>query len=82
MVTLEGNPTLKQVVERGFEEIRQGFLEQLKKAMEGLLEGEEDRRVAAFRQRGRKVYRWRWECVRTGAFACGTRRRGGRAVSQ
>jgi transposase-like protein len=58
MFTLEGNLTLKQVVEQGFEEIRQGFLEQLKKTIEGLLKAERDRRVAALRQQGEKVYRW------------------------
>jgi hypothetical protein len=58
MFTLEGNLTLKQVVEQGFEEIRQGFLEQLKKTIEGLLEGERDRRVAVLGQQGQKVYRW------------------------
>jgi transposase-like protein len=58
MVTLEGNLTLKQVVEQGFEEIRQGFLGLLKKSIEGLLKGERDRRVAALRQQGEKVYRW------------------------
>jgi putative transposase len=58
MFTLEGKLTLKQVVEQGFEEIRQSFLEQLKQAIEGLLRAERDRRVAALRQRGEKVYRW------------------------
>ena len=58
MFTLEGNLTLKQVVEQGFEQIRQSFLEQLKKTIEGLLESERDRRVAALRQQGQKVYRW------------------------
>jgi putative transposase len=58
MIHLEGRLTLKQVVEQGFEEIRQGFLEQLKKSIDGLLEAERDRRVAALRQRGEKVYRW------------------------
>ena len=38
MFTLEENLTLKQVVEQGFEQIRQSFLEQLKKTIEGLLE--------------------------------------------
>jgi transposase-like protein len=58
MFTLEGTLTLKQVVEQGFEEIRQSFLEQLKKTIEGLLRAERDRRVAALRQQGEKVYRW------------------------
>ena len=58
MFKLEGNLTLKQVVEQGFEEIRQSFLEQLKKTIEGLLEAERDRRVGALRQQGEKAYRW------------------------
>lgn len=58
MFTLEGKLTLKQVVEQGFEEIRQSFLEQLKKTVEGLLRAERDRRIAALRRQGEKVYRW------------------------
>lgn len=58
MFTLEGKLTLQQVVEQGFEEIRQGFLEQLKATIEGLLRAERDRRIAALRQQGEKVYRW------------------------
>jgi len=56
--TLEGKLALKQVVEQGFEEIRQSFVAQLKAAIEGLLVAERDRRVAELRQRGEKVYRW------------------------
>lgn len=58
MFTLEGKLTLRQVVERGFEEIRQSFLEQLKQTVEGLLVAERERRVAELRQQGEKVYRW------------------------
>jgi transposase-like protein len=58
MFTLEGKLTLKQVVEQGFEEIRQSFLEQLKKTIEGLLRAERDGRIAALRQQGQQVYRW------------------------
>jgi transposase-like protein len=58
MFTLEGKLSLKQVVEQGFEEIRQSFLQQLKKTVEGLLEAERDRRVGALREQGEKVYRW------------------------
>ena len=58
MFTLEGKLTLKQVVEQGFAEIRQSFLERLKNTVEGLLEAERDRRVTALRQEGKKVYRW------------------------
>lgn len=58
MFTLEGRLTLKQVVEQGFGEIRQGFLEQLKGTIEGLLVAERDRRIEELRQQGEKVYRW------------------------
>jgi hypothetical protein len=40
---------LKQVAEQRFEEIRQRFLEQLKKTIKGLLKAERDRLVAARR---------------------------------
>ncbi|TLM99321.1 hypothetical protein FDZ71_15970, partial [bacterium] len=58
MFTLEGKLTLKQVVEQGFAEIRDQFLGQLKRAIEGLPVAERDRRVAQLRQQGEKVYRW------------------------
>jgi putative transposase len=58
MFTLEGKLTLKQVVGQGFEQIRESFLHQLKRAIEGLLEAERDRRVEVLRQQGQKVYRW------------------------
>ena len=58
LFTLEGKLTLKQVVEQGFAEIRQEFLERLQRSIEGLLVAERDRRVAELRQQGEKVYRW------------------------
>jgi transposase-like protein len=58
MFTLEGKLTLKQVVEQGFAEIREQFLGQLKRVVEGLLVAERDRRIAEFQRRGEKVYRW------------------------
>jgi len=58
MFTLEGKLTLKQVVEQGFEEMRQSFLGQLKATIEGLLRAERDRRVAELQQQGQKAYRW------------------------
>jgi len=58
MFTLEGRLTLKQVVEQGFAEIREEFLERLKRTIEGLLVAERDRRVVELRQQGEKVYRW------------------------
>jgi transposase-like protein len=58
MFTLEGKLTLKQVVEQGFGEIREEFLERLKRSIEGLLLAERDRRVKERQQQGEKVYRW------------------------
>jgi hypothetical protein len=43
------------VVEQGFAEIRQEFLVQLKKAIEGLLKAERDRRVEGLGREGKKV---------------------------
>jgi transposase-like protein len=45
-------------VEQGWKQLQGGFLEQLKKTIEGLLAAERDRRVAEGRERGEKVYRW------------------------
>lgn len=88
MFTLEGKLTLKQVVEQGFAEIREGFLEGLKRSIEGLLVAERDRRVAELRQRGEKVYRWGYtlrKCWQTlwgasskcGCHACEAAKRSG-----
>jgi hypothetical protein len=55
MFTPGGNLTLKQVVKQGLEEIGQRFLEPVKKAREGLLKVEGERRVAALRPQGQKV---------------------------
>jgi transposase-like protein len=46
------------LVEQGFEQIRQLFLGQLKKAIEGLLQAERDRRVVELQRQGQTVYRW------------------------
>lgn len=51
MFTLEGKLTLKPVVEQGFGEIREEFLERLKRSVEGLLLTERDRRVNERRRR-------------------------------
>lgn len=51
MFTLEGKLTLKPVVEQGFEEIREEFLERLRRSVEELLLAERDRRVNERRRR-------------------------------
>lgn len=58
MSTLTGRLALKDVIEQGWKQLQSGFLNQLRQAIEGLLVAERDRRVAEYRQRGEKVYRW------------------------
>lgn len=53
-----GRLALADVIEQGWKQLQGGFLEQLKKTIEGLLAAERDRRVAEGRERGEKVYRW------------------------
>jgi putative transposase len=58
MSSQNGRLALQEVVEQGWKQLQGGFLEQLKKTIEGLLAAERDRRVAEGRERGEKVYRW------------------------
>src|SRR6202167_4480513 len=53
-----GRLALQEVVEQGWKQLQGGFLEQLKKTIEGLLAAERDQRVARYRERGEKIYRW------------------------
>ncbi len=53
-----GRLALADVIEQGWKQLQGGFLEQLKKTIEGLLAAERDRRVAERRERGEQVYRW------------------------
>ena len=53
----ERRRSLKEVVQQGWDQVRDQFLEQLRGTIEGLLEAERDRRLAQFRQQGQKVYR-------------------------
>ena len=53
----ERRRSLKEVVQQGWDQVRDQFLEQLRGTMEGLLEAERDRRLAQFRQQRQKVYR-------------------------
>ena len=80
MFTLEGRLTLKQVVEQGFAEVRDQFLGQLKRAVEGLLEAERDRRIAELRAQGQKVYRWGYPSADGLADALGSLGAGARAA--
>ena len=68
MSTLTGRLALKDVVEQGWKQLQGGFLNQLRQTMEGLLVAERDRRVAEYRQKGEKVYRWGYtvrKCLQT-----------------
>src|ERR1700728_2394152 len=58
MSSQSGRLALADVIEQGWKQLQGGFLEQLKKTIEGLLAAERDRRVAERRERGEKVYRW------------------------
>src|SRR3984885_4259933 len=58
MSSQSGRLALQDVIEQGWKQLQGGFLEQLKKTIEGLLAAERDRRVAERRERGEKVYRW------------------------
>ena len=58
MSSQSGRLALPDVIEQGWKRLQGGFLEQLKKTIEGLLAAERDRRVAECRERGEKVYRW------------------------
>lgn len=58
MSSQTGRLALGDVIEQGWKQLQGGFLEQLKKTIEGLLAAERDRRVAERRERGEKIYRW------------------------
>jgi len=63
-----GRVALKDVIEQGWKQLQNGFLNQLRQTIEGLLAAERDRRVAECRQRGEKVYRWGYtvrKCIQT-----------------
>jgi transposase-like protein len=53
-----GRLALQDVIEQGWKQLQGGFLQQLKKTIEGLLTAERDRRVAERQERGEKIYRW------------------------
>lgn len=53
-----GRIALSQMVEQGWNQVREQVLEQLKRTIEGLLQAERDQRIAQRRQQGEKVYRW------------------------
>jgi hypothetical protein len=57
-VSLEGRVALRELMEQAWQQVEGQAREMLKRAVEGLLVAERDRRVSEARQRGEKVYRW------------------------
>src|SRR6266699_288756 len=57
-ISLTRRVTLRELLEQAWQQIEGQAREMLKRAVEGLLEAERDRRVAQAQQRGEKVYRW------------------------
>jgi len=57
-VCLDRRLALREVVEQAWQQVERQAREMLKRAVEGLLQAERDRRVSEARQRGEKVYRW------------------------
>src|SRR3989304_8783560 len=57
-LSLSGRLTLREVLGQAWQEVQGQAREMLKRAVEGLLQAERDRRVREARQQGQKVYRW------------------------
>ena len=57
-LSLTGRVTLHALMEQAWQQVQGQAREMLKRAVEGLLGAERDRRVAEAQQRGEKVYRW------------------------
>src|SRR6266568_3414946 len=56
--SLSGKVTLAALLEQAWQQVEEQARGMLKRAVQGLLEAERDRRVAEARERGEKVYRW------------------------
>jgi transposase-like protein len=57
-LSLEGRLALRELLAQAWQEVEAQAREMLKRAVEGLLRAERDRRVTEARNRGEKVYRW------------------------
>ncbi len=57
-LSLAGRLTLRELMEQAWQQVEGQARGMLKRAVEGLLQAERDRRVAEAQQRGEKVYRW------------------------
>ena len=53
-----GRVALRELMEQAWEQVEGQARGMLKRAVEGLLQAERDRRVSEAKQRGEKVYRW------------------------
>lgn len=56
--SLEGRVALRELMAQAWQQVQGQAREMLKRAVEGLLVAERDRRVSEAQQRGEKVYRW------------------------
>lgn len=57
-ISPKGRLALRELMEQAWQQVEGQARGMLKRAVEGLLEAERDRRVSEARQRGEKVYRW------------------------
>jgi hypothetical protein len=57
-ISLTGRLALRELLEQACQQVEGQAREMLKRAVEGLLQAERDRRVAEAARRGEKVYRW------------------------
>src|SRR5258706_8418780 len=57
-VSLKGRVALQELMVQAWQQVEGQARGMLKRAVEGLLQAERDRRVAEAQQRGEKVYRW------------------------
>lgn len=57
-ISLSGRVTLRELMEQAWQQVEGQARTMLKRAVEGLLVAERDRRVAEATRRGEKVYRW------------------------
>ena len=57
-ISPNGRVALRELMEQAWQQVEGQAREMLKRAVEGLLVAERDRRVSEAKQRGEKVYRW------------------------
>lgn len=57
-ISAKGRLALRELMEQAWQQVEEQARGMLKRAVEGLLQAERDRRVSEAQQRGEKVYRW------------------------